>query len=221
MRDAYTLTLVLSFGAGIGCGGSEPDPLRLASPVVSECPGGEALSRFRGNGSGSDSPDYWLRPLYSALLAAANEAPLWCGGSAELESYRVVRIPSNRSATVVRVERTSNRWQVTSTVFDQVPGPLSVQTAAPRIVGAKTFHVTPEAIRPFIDAIAKADFWTAPVHRSSDEIDDGVVWTIEGRMAGRYRAVSRENVDEAFIRAAQLLLEAASISAAHSSSTSP
>lgn len=196
----------------IACQGEQDAPQPQRGSSVGACPSADQRDavRFR-----PEAPDPWLKvyePLLDSLFKEEGAHPVWCGSRTD-EVYRVVLLPANRPVVIATVRIDDAARQSTATVFVDPRTSEVARTNRFRLVASRTDQaVDDHTWRTLKQSRDAANFWTTPAWRSQPDTMDGYVWIIEGRRAGNYRMVIRDNFrDRPFERFALQILKIAGV----------
>ena len=163
--------------------------------MTPECPPSSRHDFYFPDGAISPNPvsDRFYQAEYSKYLRAYQAPSLSCGGSVE-EAYRLVWIPSNRSAGVIALSQHDNGWDLTAIEFVD---PLKLKPRS--AVHARTNgRVTNDEAERFIASLQSGGFWTTRPEASTAE--GGEPWILEGRTKTGYHAVTRISLRDAPFR---------------------
>jgi hypothetical protein len=202
-----TAGLFLLSVASIGCSPPESTSIADGSPVLPSCSLGLSQDPYFGGLLRGDT-EFDVSTHYALLLFAMQEPSLACGPGAG-ESYRVlylerlapevkaIRISHDTTGTTITsvtiTRRADGSWPVTSRVHKDLP-----DTDWDR----------------FSNLVSRHDPWSLrsmPQYpqEGTGRTLDGNIWILEGRAAGRYRAVLRGEMEDPFLQVARALFAAA------------
>ena len=137
--------------------------------------------------------DRFFQAEYGNYLRAFQAPSLSCGG-AVAEGYRLLWIPSNRSAGVIALSRHDNGWDIVSVEFVD---PLKSKPRS-AVHARRNSRVTNDEAAQFIAVLQSGGFWTTT--REPTTAEGGEPWILEGRTKTGYHAVTRTSLRDAPFR---------------------
>lgn len=141
---------------------------------------------------------------YAVALGAMREQPLGPLPPAARAAYRLVRFPSWRNPSVVRITKRSGVWEIVGRLFGVSEG------IAPRTVVWERTRLLNDVETARLERLLRnLRFWRMPAAIDHSGLD-GTSWFLEGTHAGVYHLVYRWSPEEASLSAFGEFLTAAS-----------
>lgn len=168
-----------------GCSTPDLPPPNSAIPVRAQCPSLSSDSYFFPERSllpESASLDREERSARSPQFLAASAVSLSCGPEPP-EAYRVYWGGGGVGTVIASLIHVGSEWRASASELE--PPLAGTAQAVARQVQTSVDGREAISISAALDA---AGFWITPLGRTEN---DGTMWLIEARQAGRYRAVMR------------------------------